>query len=69
VNTEKRLMSATSVGGTCTAPPRRVIRAAAASTSSTPTYPIQIGLAPICRTLSGSGVRALIEAFPSLNRI
>ena len=26
VNTEKRLMSETSVGGTCTAPPRRVIR-------------------------------------------
>ena len=69
VKTEKRLMSETSVGGTCTAPPRRVIRSAVASTSSTPTYPTQIGSAPICLASSGSGVSALIAAFPSPNRI
>src|ERR1700730_4501762 len=40
-------MLGTSVGGTCTAPPSCLIRSTAASTSWTPTYPIQCGVAPV----------------------
>ena len=55
------------VGGTYTAPPRRLIRSAAASTSSTPTYPIHLGVAPIRRASCGRSIRPLTGIFPAVN--
>src|SRR5262249_53261687 len=67
--TEKRLMFGISVGGTCTAPPSSLMRSAAASTSSTATYPSQLGLSPIFLASSDRGINPLTEAPPAVNRL